>query len=150
MMKMIIGVKGTGKTKQLIELVNIATKTSSGNVVCLEKGNKLRFDINYQARLIDTDEYSVCDATTLYGFIAGLLAGNHDITDIFVDSALKICGNDMAEFEQFLEKLALLDAKVNTRIVMTSSIPVEEATETVKKFVLPPGLQTHIQDTVKL
>ena len=135
MLKLMIGVKGTGKTKALINLVNAATEKSSGDVVCIDKGVKLRYDIKYQARLIDTEEYFVSDAQALFGFIAGILASNHDVTDLFVDSALKICNNDYAAFDRFVEEVNALTEKLNVNIMMTSSIPVEEASETVKKYL---------------
>ena len=135
MMKLIIGVKGTGKTKTLIEMVNAVLHKSEGSVVCIEKGNKLTYDIKYQCRLIDTDVYSVADFDALYGFIAGILASNHDVTDLFVDSALKIGKNDTAAFDGFIEKVDALVAKLNVNCVMTSSIPVEEASDTVKKYI---------------
>ena len=135
MLKLIIGVKGTGKTKALINMVNSAVESSHGDVVCIEKGEKLRYDVKYQARLINTNEYFVMDAQTLYGFVAGILASNHDVTDLFIDSALKICNNDTFAFDQFVEKVHALAEKLNMNIVMTSSIPAEEASETVKKYI---------------
>ena len=135
MLKLIIGVKGTGKTKNLINLVNTAVENSQGNVVCIEKGTKLRYDVKYNARLIDVNEYFVADAQSLYGFIAGILASNHDVTDLFVDSALKICENDIAAFDTFVEEVNTLAAKLNVRVTMTSSIPAEEASEIVKKYL---------------
>ena len=135
MLKLIIGVKGTGKTKNLINLVNAASENSHGDVVCIEKGTKLRYDVKYTARLIDTNEYYVTDAQSLYGFIAGILASNHDVTDLFVDSALKICENDIAAFDAFVEEVNTLAAKLNVRVTMTSSIPAEEASEIVKKYL---------------
>ena len=132
MIKLFIGGKGSGKTKTLIELVNNAANESKGNVVCIEKGDKLIHDITYKARLIDTDAYAVCDAEALFGFIAGILASNNDITDIFVDSSLKICGNDVAAFESMLPKLEKISDNVN--IVMSASIAVEEAPEGIKKY----------------
>ena len=135
MLKLIIGVKGTGKTKNLINLVNAAVENTHGNVVCIEKGTKLRYDVKYKARLIDVNEYFVSDAQSLYGFIAGILASNHDVTDLFVDSALKICNNDDAAFDTFVESINSLTAKLNVKVVITSSIPVEEASETVKKYL---------------
>lgn len=135
MLKLMIGVKGTGKTKTLIEMVNEAVKTSAGSVVCIEKGEKLRYDIKYQARLVNTEEYLVCDAQSLYGFIAGILASNHDVTELFVDSALKICNNDVAAFEKFVEEIDALIAKTGTKVFMTSSMPVEEASDIIKKFM---------------
>ena len=132
MIKLFIGAKGSGKTKTLIELVNNAANTSNGSVVCIEKGDKLRFDITSKARLIDTDAYKITDAAKLTGFIAGILASNSDITDIFVDSSLKICGNDVAAFEAMLPKLEKIADGVN--LVMSASIAVEEATDGVKKY----------------
>ena len=132
MIKLFIGGKGSGKTKTLIELVNNATAASNGSVVCIEKGDKLTHDITYKARLIDTDEYCIYTADTLYGFIAGVLASNSDITDVFVDSALKIIGNDVAGFEVMLKKLENITKDVN--LVMTASITVEECPDAVKAY----------------
>jgi hypothetical protein len=132
MIKLFIGGKGSGKTKTLIELANNATNTSKGSVVCIEKGDKLTHDITYKARLIDTDEYSISTATGLYGFIAGVLASNNDITDIFVDSALKIIGDDTEGFIAILKRLEALTANVN--LVMTASIAVEDCPAEIKAY----------------
>lgn len=135
MLKLIIGVKGTGKTKTLIEMVNDALHKSEGVVICVEKGNKLTYDIKYQCRLIDTDVYSVTDFTSLYGFVAGILASNHDVTDLFIDSALKIGNNDLAAFDSFLDAVNELVTKLNVNCVMTSSLAPEDASDTVKKYL---------------
>ena len=132
MIKLFIGAKGSGKTKTLIELVNNATASSNGSVVCIEKGDKLTHDITYKARLVDSDDFAISDSVSLYGFIAGILASNSDITDVFVDSALKIAGNDTAAFEEMLAKLAKISSDVN--IVMTASIAVEECPEGIKAY----------------
>ena len=135
MLKLIIGAKGSGKTKTLIELVNSALKETKGSVVCIEKGDKLRFDISYQCRLMDTKEYGIANAEALYGFVAGILASNHDVSDLFIDSALKICENDQAAFDLFLDKVNALVEKIGVNCVMTSSLPVEDATEAEKKYL---------------
>ena len=135
MLKLIIGVKGTGKTKALIKLVNDAVEKSSGDVVCIEKGVKLRFDIKYRARLIDVNEYFVDDAQSLFGFVAGILASNHDVTDLFIDSALKICKDDMVAFDKFVAETAEIADKIGVNITVTASMPVEAASETVKKYL---------------
>ena len=132
MLKLYIGGKGSGKTKTLIELTNSAAEASKGSVVCIEMGDKLRHEITYKARLIDTIEYAVSDAETLYGFIAGILASNSDITDIFVDSSLKICGNDVAAFEAMLPKLDKICKDIN--LVMSASIAVEECPDAIKAY----------------
>ena len=135
MVKVIIGVKGTGKTKALISMVNEAVEKSNGTVVCIEKGVGLRFDVTYNARLINTNEYLVFDAQALYGFVAGILASNHDVTDLFIDGALKISNNDIAAFEAFLKAVDELTSKMEVNVVMTSSIPTEEASDLVKKYI---------------
>ena len=132
MVKLIIGVKGTGKTKALISMVNEATEKSNGTVVCIEKGVGLRFDVKYSARLINTNEYLIFDAEALYGFVAGILASNHDVTDLFIDGALKIANNDVAAFEVMLKKLESISEDKN--IVMTVSIAVEECPDAIKAY----------------
>ncbi len=135
MIKLLIGVKGTGKTKTLIAQANAAQETTKGNVVCIEKGTKLRYDVNYQVRLINTDDYLISDASSLEGLVAGILASNADVTDIFIDSALKICNNDVIGFSAFLEKLAKVTAALDVNILISASIPEEEATDTIKKYL---------------
>lgn len=136
MVQLIVGVKGTGKTKLLIEMVNRAVDTTNGAVVCVEKGTKLLHEIKYQARLIDTDEYTINDAHMLYGFICGICASNHDVTDLFIDSALKICGDKIDEFVSFIEFLEMLTQSHNIKIVMTSSIPSDKVPESIQKYVV--------------
>ncbi len=126
MVKLIVGLKGSGKTKTLIELVNKAANESHGAVICIEKGNKLNYDITHKARLIDTDSFMVTDAQALYGFVAGITASNHDITDIFIDSALKICGDDMAAFETFVKEVDKLSASAGYNCIMTASAKIED------------------------
>ena len=135
MLNLMIGVKGTGKTKTLIEKVNAAAAASKGDVVCIEKGTQLRFDIKSKVRLVDTEEYLIHDAEALYGFIAGILASNYDVTDLFVDNTFKICGGNIAALEAMLENLNALLAKHDVNVFMTASIPVEEATDVMKKFM---------------
>ena len=135
MIKLIVGVKGTGKTKQLIELVSQALNTTNGDVVCIEKGDKLRFDVNYRCRLVDPEAFGVADAASLYGFVAGILASNHDVTDVFIDSALKICQEDTAAFDEFLKKADVIVEKNDAKLVITASIPAENVTETMKQYI---------------
>ncbi len=135
MLKLMIGVKGTGKTKTLIEKVNAAAADSHGNVVCVEKGTHLRFDIKSKVRLIDTEEYLIGDAEALFGFIAGILASNYDVTDLFVDNTFKICGGNIGALEAMLENVNALLAKHDVNVFMTASIPVEEATDAIKKYL---------------
>ena len=133
MIKLFIGAKGSGKTKTLIELVNNAVATSTGSVVCIEKGNKLNFDITHKARLVDADAYAIGDAQALYGFVAGIVASDHDITDLFIDSTLKICQGDVAAFTKLADEIAALTPELN--VVMTASMAAEECGEGLKKYM---------------
>ena len=135
MVKLIVGVRGTGKTKTLIDMVNEVAPKSKGSVICIEKGNKLNFDITHKARLIDADAYAVADAQALYGFVAGIAASDHDITDLFIDSTLKICAGDLAAFEKLVEEIACLAEKVGFNVVMTSSMPIEDCSEAIRKYI---------------
>ncbi len=135
MVKLIVGVKGTGKTKTLISMVNEAVEKTQGSVVCIEKGVKLRYDLKYQVRLINSNEYLIFDAQSLYGFVAGVMSANHDVTDLFVDSTLKICNQDMAAFEKLILELDELTETHKVNIVMTASLPVEEASDLIKKHM---------------
>ena len=135
MLKLIIGVKGTGKTKVLIDMVNGALAVTKGDVVCIEKGAQLRFDIKPAVRLVDTEEYLINDASSLYGFIAGMLASNHDVTDLFIDATLRICANDVSAFEKMVEEIDILTVKKDVNVVMTASIDENEASDVIKKYI---------------
>lgn len=103
MVKVIVGLKGSGKTKQLIDSINSAIKNESGSMVCIEKGSALTFDIDYRVRLIDASEYDIGNYTFLKGFISGLHAGNFDISHIFIDGLYKLSGSkDPDETAAFL------------------------------------------------
>ena len=103
MVKVIMGLKGSGKTKQLVHDINVAVKNESGSMVCIEKGTKLRYDIDMHVRLIDYQEYSMGTLAFLKGFISGLHAGNFDISHIFIDSFYKLVdGATLADVEDFV------------------------------------------------
>ncbi len=134
MVKLIVGLKGSGKTKTLIQLANTAVETSNGTVVCVEKGTKLLHEIKYQARLLNTDEYNIDDAQALFGFVAGIIASDHDAKDIFIDHALKICGNDMAAFEDFVLKISKVADRYDVRVMMTGSMEKDKLPESLAEL----------------
>lgn len=117
-------------------MTNEAVSHSAGNVVCLEKGLKLTYDITHKARLVDTDEYAVEGFDALYGFLAGLMAGNYDITHIFVDATLKIGGRDYEAFALMVDKLNKLSAASHVEITFTVSCSVEELPERLHEMVI--------------
>ena len=135
MIRVIMGKKGSGKTKQMIDMINNAVQTEHGNVVCIERGNKLTFDISYQIRLVESSQYDIADYTALKGFVSGLYAGNYDITHIFIDSLTKIVGGQCDnETENFLDWLNSFSEKHNIKFTITISDDESLATEGVKKY----------------
>ena len=135
MIRVIMGKKGSGKTKQMIEMINNAVQTEHGNVVCIEKGNKLTFDIHYQIRLVEASQYNVDSYTALKGFISGLYAGNYDITHIFIESLNKLVptvGNE--DVEPFLTWLDAFSQKSGIKFTVSISEDESKASEGVRKY----------------
>ncbi|WP_251448969.1 hypothetical protein [Vermiculatibacterium agrestimuris] len=136
MVRVIMGVKGTGKTKQMIELINAAAKSEAGSVVCIEHGSKLTYDIHYQIRLIEAKDYALQNFDMLKGFISGLHAGNYDITQVFVESLTKLV-NVSAEdpqVEHFLDWLNDFGEKNGIKFTITISADASLASDGVKKY----------------
>ncbi|MBQ7566665.1 MAG: hypothetical protein IJT18_06055 [Oscillospiraceae bacterium] len=137
MVKIILGLKGSGKTKQLIRSINETVKEDHGSVVCIEKGDALKFDVNYRCRLIDAGEYQLYGYTFLKGFICGLHAGNFDITNIFIDSFYKIIAEPEAEkTDEFIRWCAEFGERNNVDFTISLSQAPETATETIKKYMI--------------
>lgn len=137
MIKLIIGKKGSGKTKLLIDKVNAAVQNTTGAVVCIEKGMQLTFEIDHKCRLIDADEYAIKGYDAFYGFVSGVLAGNYDIKEIFVDGILKIGEKDGAKdyegFGALLEKL-YKQVPADITIFFTVSADQNDLPDSVLKF----------------
>ncbi|MBR1842570.1 MAG: hypothetical protein IJ788_04775 [Oscillospiraceae bacterium] len=132
MVKVIMGLKGEGKTKKLIDLVKTAIDTESGDVVVIEGNAELTYDIPYRARLVQMSESGY---EFLKGYISGLHSGNYDITHIFVDALLKLAGDkDLAKAEEFLNWVEAFGEKENVKFTITISADSTLATEGIKKF----------------
>lgn len=135
MIRVIMGKKGSGKTKGMIEMINEAVQTEHGNVICIEKGNKLTFDIHYNIRLVEASEYDLSSYTALKGFVSGMYASNYDITHIFIDSLTKIVGGECDnETEKFLDWLNKFGEVHNIKFTITISDDESLAPEGVKKY----------------
>ena len=134
MIRVIMGKKGSGKTKQMIDMINNAVQTEHGNVVCIERGSKLTYDIHYQIRLVEASSYDIDSYATLKGFVSGLYAGNYDITHIFIDSLCKIvpgpCDN---ETEKFLDWLNAFGEKHGIKFTITISDDASLAPEGIRR-----------------
>lgn len=121
MVTLIVGNKGSGKTKKLIDLTNKAIEDSNGNVVVIEKGTKLTYDVSHKARLINTDQFDIEGFDTFYGFISGICAGNYDVTHILIDSTLKIGGNNIDALAEFVDKVNKIASKTDTKFAISVS-----------------------------
>ena len=135
MVKLIMGLSGSGKTKTLIDLVRSAIDQERGDVVCIEKSKHLTYDIPYQARLIRTDDYAVKGNTMLYGFLCGLHAGNYDITHFFIDDLNKILDDRSNEaLEKFLASLEVFGARENVDFTITINADPDAAGAGLRKY----------------
>ena len=126
MIKLIIGNKGSGKTKKLVELVNSCVENSDGNVVSVEKSPNLTYDISSKARLLETETYSINGCKAFYGFLAGICAGNYDVTDVLIDATFKIVGRDYSKLPQFFDMLSELSEATDVNFYFTISCDKEE------------------------
>lgn len=132
MVTLIVGKKGSGKTKKLIQLCNEAVVSSQGNVVVIEKGAKLTYDVSHKARLIDTDVYGVKGYDMLLGFVSGICAGNYDVTDILIDSTFKICPEGIGGLENFVTKMNALSDESEAHIYVLVSAEHSDIPDSLK------------------
>ena len=135
MIHVIMGLKGSGKTKKLIDSIHQAVEQASGDVVCIEYGKKLTYDVNYRVRLVDSKEYGISSLDMLKGFLSGLHAGNFDITHVYIDNLYKTIGTDRANGEAFIAWCAGFAAANNMNITITVSDDPALASETVKQYL---------------
>ena len=130
-----MGLKGSGKTKQLIELVNKACEDEQGDVVCIEKKAKLRYDIPHKVRLIDASQVGFGGYDFLKGYICGLYSANYDITHIFIDSVLRIIDADVDEcLDDFINWCEQFSKRESVKFTITISEDISRASECVKKY----------------
>ena len=135
MIHLIMGLKGSGKTKKLIDGINAAVAEAHGDVVCIEDGKKLTYDISYKARLVDSKEYGINSVEMLKGFLSGLHAGNFDITHVYIDNLYKTIGDDKAAAEEFVVWCAKFAGDNNMEITITISEDPAEASEVMKQYI---------------
>ena len=133
MIHLIMGLKGSGKTKKLIDAIKHTVEEAHGDVVCIDYGKKLTYDIAYKVRLVDSKEYGISNPCMLKGFLSGLHAGNFDITHVFIDNLYKTIGSDRAAGEEFIAWCAEFAKVNNMEITMTVSDDPAQASDAVKK-----------------
>ena len=136
MVRLIMGEKGTGKTKKLIEMINTTAQEDNGSVVCVEAKSTMTFDLHYHVRLISAYEYDLSNYEALRGFLFGLYAGNYDISHVFVDNLCKIAGsNDLQAVETFLHWLDRFSEENGVKFTVTISADEDTATEGMKHYI---------------
>ena len=135
MINIIMGLKGSGKTKKLIDSINQAVAEAHGDVVCIEYGKKLTYDVSHRVRLVDSAEYGICSLDMLKGFLSGLHAGNFDITNVYIDNLYKTIGADRAQGEAFILWCDKFAADNNMNITITVSDDPVAASEEIKKYL---------------
>lgn len=136
MITLLTGKKGSGKTKKLIELANKAVDSSKGCVVVIEKGLKMTYDISHKARLVDSDAYNIVGADELFGFVSGICAGNYDVTDILIDSTLKIVCAEASALDRLVENFKKLAENSKVNLVFSVSASEDEIPLSLQEFIL--------------
>ena len=135
MIHVIMGLKGSGKTKKLIDAIHGAVAEAHGDVVCIEYGKKLTYDVSYKVRLVDSKEYGISSPEMLKGFLSGLHAGNFDITNVYIDNLYKTIGTDRAAGEAFVAWCAEFAAANDMNITITVSDDPALASEAMKQYL---------------
>lgn len=135
MVELLIGKKGTGKTKALIDKVNTALTVAKGNVVYVANTDENMFAIKSKVRMANTSEFDIESYSEFLGFICGIVSRDFDITNIFVDGIFKIVGTtELDGFEAFLTRLENMSQKFNIDFVISVSIDADTAPDYIKRL----------------
>ena len=137
MVSILMGLKGSGKTKRLVDMVRDAVKQETGDVVCIEKERKLTFDIPYQARLIDAGAYDIGSYEFLKGLICGVHAGNYDITHFFIDNFYKLVNDkDPSALVSFISWLEKFSNAENITFVLSITSDPDSVPDELKRYII--------------
>ena len=135
MVQLIMGLKGSGKTKKLVDLVKKAVEEAHGDVVCIEKDKNLTYDIPYTARLIHAGEYGINSNALLRGFISGLHAGNYDITHIFIDNFYKMLDDKSDDaVADLLDWMDDFSKRENVQFFISATVEPDSVSERISKY----------------
>ncbi len=136
MIQLLVGKKGSGKTKTLIENVNSSASVADGNIVFISNDTKRHiYDISHKVRMVDTSEFQIKYFASFYGFLCGLISQDYDISTIYIDSLTKICSDEISFIEKFMDSLEKLSADFNVSFFITVSKDMEELPESIKKYI---------------
>lgn len=135
MVQLIVGNKGKGKTKVLLNQVNSQIQEVAGNIVYLDKSTKHMYELNNKVRLIDVSEYMIDNVDAFAGFICGIISQDHDLQQMYLDSFLKIAGVVDGELNVAVAKLEKISEKFNVDFVLSVSLDISEISEDLKAKV---------------
>ena len=135
MIHVIMGLKGSGKTKKMIDSIKDAVVNAHGDVVCIEYDKKLTYDLPHKVRLVDSKEYGISNPDMLKGFLSGLHAGNFDITNVYIDNLYKTIGSDRAAGEDFILWCADFAQANNMNITVTVSDDAALVSDAIKAYL---------------
>ena len=136
MIRIIYGKKGSGKTKKIIDAANEAVKSSTGELVFIDDDNRYMYDLRHEIRFVNATEYDVSSPDTFMGFICGILAGNYDMKQLFIDGFLRLVKSEMADLEPFFVKLEDITHRHGVDVVISASAKDDTVTEFLKKYIV--------------
>ncbi len=136
MVQLIVGNKGKGKTKQLLDRVNSAIKEANGNIVYLDKSSKHMYDLNNKVRLIDVSTYPLRNCSEFIGFVCGIVSQDHDLEQMYLDSFLKIAQLEGQDITDALEELKKIGELFNVNFTISISLDEKDIPETLKENII--------------
>ena len=136
MVQLIVGKKGKGKTKHLLDKVNTEVQNVSGNIVYLDKSTKHMYELNNKIRLIDVSSYMITNSDEFIGFISGIISQDHDLEQMYFDSFLKIACTGESDVESIITKLDKISEAFNVNFVLSISLDEDEFPASVKDKII--------------
>ena len=136
MVLLIVGNKGKGKTKHLLDKVNQEIKAASGNIVYLDKSAKHMYELNNKIRLIDVSEYLIENSDEFVGFISGIISQDHDLEQMYLDSFLKIACLEGQDITSVISKIEKIGETFGIKFVLSISMDEDQLPESVKQNIL--------------
>jgi hypothetical protein len=136
MVQMIVGKKGKGKTKQLLDKVNAEVKSVGGSICYLDKSTKHMYELNNKVRLIDVPDFLITNADEFIGFIAGIISQDHDLEQMYFDSFLSISCLEGKNIVDTVKKLEALGKKFGVTFVLSVSLDESDLPEELKSDII--------------
>jgi len=136
MVKVIYGKKGSGKTKTLVEIANRAVREKKGDVVFIDRGRKLIYDLNHKIRFIDITDYPSSNDICFLGFISGIISSNYDVETVIIDGLTYITNKKIDMLEIFLDELNKLSEKHNVEFYISASSEDDNKPAFLEKYLL--------------